>query len=114
MLRKRRVISFCIAAATIAMVAGQETRRDYLVYVGTYTGPKSQGIYALKFHTGKGSVDQLGLAGEVQNPSFLALHPRHKYLYAVSELGNNGKDVASVSSFSIDSATGRLKLLNKV
>jgi 6-phosphogluconolactonase len=29
-------------------------------------------------------------------------------------LGNNGKEVASVSSFSIDSATGKLKLLNKV
>jgi 6-phosphogluconolactonase len=114
MLRKRRVISFCIAAATVALAAGQDTSRDYLVYVGTYTGPKSQGIYALKFHPGTGSVDELGLAGEIQNPSFLALHPNHKYLYAVSELGNSGKDVASVSSFSIDSATGKLKLLNKV
>jgi len=113
MLRKRRVISFCIAAATVALAAGQDTSRDYLVYVGTYTGPKSHGIYALKFHPGKGSVDELGLAGEIQNPSFLALHPNHKYLYAVSELGNNGKDVASVSSFSIDTATGKLKLLNK-
>jgi 6-phosphogluconolactonase len=114
MLRKRRAISFCIAAATVALAAGQDTSRDYLVYVGTYTGPKSQGIYALKFHPGAGSVDELGLAGEIKNPSFLALHPNHKYLYAVSELGNNGKDVASVSSFSIDSATGKLKLLNKV
>src|ERR1700704_2027932 len=113
MLKKRRLISFCIAAATVALAAGQDSSRDYLVYVGTYTGPKSQGIYALKFHPGTGSVDELGLAGEIKNPSFLALHPNHKYLYAVSELGNSGKDVASVSSFFIDPATGKLKLLNK-
>ena len=112
----------CTAAAITAAVvfpmkgkqADSDTGADYLVYVGTYTGPKSQGIYALKFNAGKGSVDTLGLAGEIQNPSFLALHPNHKYLYAISELGNNGKNIASVSAFSIDAATGKLTLLNKV
>src|SRR6476469_8944650 len=122
-MRTRNVISFRIAAAAVALAvvvpmqgpaADQKTSSDYLVYVGTYTGPKSQGIYALRFNSGKGSVNELGLAGEVQNPSFLALHPNHKYLYAVSELGNNGKNTASVSGFSIDAATGKLKLLNKV
>src|SRR5882757_6937432 len=115
----RKMILFRIGVAAIVLAtqvqpANHKTSGDYLVYVGTYTGPKSQGIYALKFHAAKGSVDDLGLAGEIQNPSFLALHPNHKYLYAVSELGNTGKNTASVSGFSIDSATGKLKLLNKV
>ena len=115
----RKMISFRIAAAAIVLAAqvqpaNHKTSGDYLVYVGTYTGPKSQGIYALKFDAVKGSVDELGLAGEIQSPSFLALHPNHKYLYAVSELGNNGKNTASVSGFAIDFATGKLKLLNKV
>jgi 6-phosphogluconolactonase len=121
-MRARRVIPFRIATAVAlsavipmqSRAADKKTSSDYLVYVGTYTGPKSQGIYALKFNSGKGSLDELGLAGEIQNPSFLALHPNQKYLYAVSELGNNGKNTASVSGFSIDAATGKLKLLNKV
>jgi len=109
-----RIAVAAIVLATEMQPANNKTSGDYLVYVGTYTGPKSQGIYALKFHAAKGSVDDLGLAGEIQNPSFLALHPNHKYLYAVSELGNTGKNTAAVSGFSIDSATGKLKLLNKV
>ena len=112
----------CTAAAITAAVvipmkgrqADHKMSDDYLIYAGTYTGPKSQGIYALRFNSGKGTVDTLGLAGEIENPSFLALHPNHKYLYAVSELGNNGKNIASVSAFSIDAATGKLTLLNKV
>jgi 6-phosphogluconolactonase len=111
-------ILFIALLAVVFPMQGQKANRsmkdDYLVYVGTYTGPKSQGIYALRFNSGEGTVDTLGLAGEIQNPSFLALHPNHKYLYAVTELGNNGKNVASVSSFSIDPATGKLTLLNKV
>lgn len=103
-----------VALSTQGQGADRKMSGDYLVYVGTYTGPKSQGIYALKFNTGTGSIDTLGLAGEIQNPSFLALHPNHKYLYAVSELGNKGKNIASVSAFSIDARTGKLTLLNKV
>ena len=40
----------------------------------------------------------------------MTIHPNGRFLYAVSELGNDG----SVSSFAIDASTGDLKFLNKV
>jgi 6-phosphogluconolactonase len=44
----------------------------------------------------------------------LASDPTHRFLYAVSELGNDGRTHGAVSSFAIDPATGALKFLNKV
>jgi 6-phosphogluconolactonase len=46
---------------------------------------------------------------ETSNPSFLAVHPNRRFLYAVNE---NGK--GTVSAFSIDPKTAKLTLLNSV
>lgn len=88
--------------------------KEYLVYAGTYTGPKSQGIYAYRFDTETGKMTPLGLAAETVNPTFLDIHPNHHFLYAINEIGNlNGKKVGGVSAFAIDAATGKLRLLNQ-
>ena len=86
----------------------------YLVYVGTYTGPKSKGIYCYRFDAAAGKLDSIGLAGEMVRPSFLALHPNGRFLYAVSELGNDGKVNGSVTAFAIDHKSGMLTALNTV
>lgn len=79
-----------------------------LVYVGTYTGPKSKGIYVMHMDPKTGDLSAPQLAGEVPSPSFLAIHPTEKYLYAVSEL-----DSGLVSAFSIAKDSGKLTLLNQ-
>ena len=79
----------------------------YYVYAGTYTGHGSRGIYLWQFDPGTGKAEEIGLAGETENPSFLAIHPSGKYVYAVNET-----DKGTVTAFSIDAATGRLKKLN--
>jgi 6-phosphogluconolactonase len=87
----------------------------FFVYVGTYTGPKSKGIYLFSLDTANGIVTPMGLAGETENPSFVALHPGGRLLYAVSEVsGFNGERTGAVDSFSVDPATGKLALLNRV
>src|SRR4051812_44347854 len=60
------------------------------VSVGTYTGPKSKGIYLFHLDHTTGILTPAGVAGEVTNPSFLAIHPTHKFLYAVGEVDNFG------------------------
>jgi len=85
---------------------------QYLMYVGTYTGPESKGIYAYRFDATTGEVTPLGLAGEAKNPSFLAIHPNHKFLYAVGESADGGAWGGSVSAFALDRATGKLTFLN--
>ncbi len=82
------------------------------VYVGTYTGRNSQGIYQFDFDTATGKATQPELAGEAVNPSFLALAPNGKLLYSVSEL-TGGKKEGALNAFAIDPATGKLTLLNQ-
>src|SRR3954452_18153968 len=72
------------------------------VYVGTYTGPKSKGIYMMKFDAGSGKLDAPELAGEATSPSFLTISPNDKYLYAIGEVNQfQGKKGGAVSAFSI-------------
>jgi 6-phosphogluconolactonase len=86
----------------------------FWVFVGTYTQGASKGIYKLEFDASIGKLTPRGLAGEAVNPSFLAIHPSRRYLFAVSEVSTlNGKKTGGVSAFSLDPKTGDLKLLNQ-
>ncbi len=90
---------------------------DYFVYVGTYTNTSalSKGIYAWRFHPADGKLTPAGLVAEITNPSFLAIHPNGRTLYAVSEVEErNGEKAGGVSAFRIDPRYGKLILLNTV
>ena len=85
-----------------------------LVYIGTYTGAKSKGIYRSHLNPATGQLTTPELAAETPSPSFLALHPSRRFLYAVAEMHNpDGKRIGALSAFSIDPATGHLTLLNR-
>jgi 6-phosphogluconolactonase len=85
-----------------------------LLYIGTYTGKKSKGIYSARFDSGTGKLSAPELAAETRNPSFLALHPNGHILYAVGETDDfQGKKTGAVSAFSIDAKAGKLSLLNQ-
>jgi 6-phosphogluconolactonase len=91
----------------------------YLVYVGTYTATGSKGIYNYRFDPNTGKLTPIGVAAQIANPSFLATGPQHRFLYAVTEMGqepgaDSYKKNGSISSFSMDRKTGALTFLNKV
>src|SRR5205823_6310221 len=84
-----------------------------LVYIGTYTGGKSKGIYLFKFNSSSGKMSAPELAIETKNPSFLCLHPNGKYLYSVGEIDSfDGKKSGAVTAYRIDSE-GKLSRLNE-
>ncbi len=86
----------------------------YWVFVGTYTGgtAASKGIYRFDFDAATGKLTNRALAGETKNPSFLAIHPNHRFLFAVTEVESfQGRSSGGISAFAIDSKTGNLKLL---
>jgi len=91
----------------------------FWVYVGTYTGgggkDKSQGIYLMELDLRAGTLSSPRVAAAaVVDPSFLAIHPSRKFLYAVSELSEfRGRRGGGVSAFSIDPASGTLSLLSQ-
>src|ERR1700720_1721388 len=82
---------------------------SYLMYVGTYTGPASKGIYAYRFDAATGQTTPLGLVAETANPSFLAVDPSRRFLYAVNEISDyQGEKSGGVSAFAIDQKSGKL------
>lgn len=87
---------------------------EHFVYLGTYTGAKSKGIYVSRFDSATGKLSEPELAAETQSPSFLAVNPAGKFLYAVGEVNDiQGKRGGAVSAFAIDGKTGKLTALNQ-
>jgi 6-phosphogluconolactonase len=86
-----------------------------LVYFGTYTSnTKSRGIYASSLDMSTGALSAPELVAETPNPSFLAIHPGRRYLYAVNEVNEvNGTKAGGVSAFSRDPRSGALTPLNR-
>jgi 6-phosphogluconolactonase len=89
------------------------TEGNMLVYIGTYTVPKSKGIYVSRLDMEKGTLSPAELAAESPSPSFLAVHPTEKYLYAVNETNTFTDETGGVSAFAIDRATGKLQALGQ-
>ena len=94
--------------------------KPYLMYVGTYTQTTSpaahrdEGIFVFRFDAETGALERLSAAGGILNPSFLALHPTGRYLYAASEiLDYQGKESGAVHAYARDPKTGALTHLNE-
>ncbi len=103
----------CLPVAQPDTARAADAKEAY-VYIGTYTGPKSKGIYLYRMNLASGVLKPVGVAAETISPSFLVLHPNHEYLYAINEVDNfNGAPGGGVSAFSIDAKSGQLKLLNQ-
>lgn len=106
-----------LSVPTHVTIAQDKTpaKHSYLAFVGTYTQKDSKGIYVYRYDTSAGHLSLMGLAAETSNPSFLAIHPNHRFLYAVNEDSNyQGPNSGGVSAFSIDAKTGKLAFLNEV
>src|SRR3954471_5796718 len=100
-----------LAPATVA-----ETPKDgpMWIFVGTYTGKKSQGIYRVEFDPATGKLGTPELAAEVTSPSFLAVGPDRKHLFCVCEIGEfKGKKAGGVAGFALDARSGELKPINQ-
>jgi 6-phosphogluconolactonase len=101
--------------------------RGLTVFFGTYTRgwacpPEakqgepctSKGIYRARFDVRTGELGAPVLAAESDNPSYLAISPNGKFLYAVNEVGDfNGQETGAVSAFAIE-GDGSLRFINKL
>jgi 6-phosphogluconolactonase len=117
--RSASLLLFILLLTVFSASAAPPARSGkYLVYVGTYTkdeGSKSKGIYAYRYDAATAQLTPLGLAAESTNPSFVAVHPNGKFLYAVNELANyKGANSGGVSAFAIDRTTGKLTFLDEL
>ena len=85
-----------------------------LVYIGTYTEGESKGIYLFELDMATGALTPKGTTAVTGSPSFLALAPNHKYLYACNESASfHGTQDGAVSAFAIHK-NGDLTFINQV
>jgi 6-phosphogluconolactonase len=91
-------------------------KEGLIVFIGTYTeheGSQSKGIHMYRMNLSSGELTFQNEAIGILNPSYFAIHPDQKHLYAVNEVQNfAGEDGGGVSAFSIDPTSGELELLN--
>src|ERR1700731_1208494 len=113
----RRLFAFTLLFAPIvfSFAGGSASKpaanRKYLVFVGTYTNKtESKGIYAYDFDADTGKLTPKGVAAETPDPSWVAVHPSGKYLYAANEAGK----ASTVSAFALNVTSGKLTLLNQM
>ena len=109
------LLSFMVGPLAFASDMPLAFASDMTVFFGTYTGGESKGIYKCDFNSATGELSKLEVAAETENPSFLAIHPSGKYLYAVGEIAEfkGQKNSGAISAFSIDPQTHKLTLLNQ-
>ncbi len=89
-------------------------QKEQYLLIGTYTGGKSEGIYVYKFNTSTADNSFVSVA-KSSNPSFLAVSPNQKYVYAVNENADSTRFTVggSISAFSFNKSTGILTEINK-
>ncbi len=102
-----KTVLYAVMAAFL-MIGPSMAADEVELFIGTYTSPTSgsKGIYRATLNTKTGELSTPTLAAEAKSPSFLAVHPTGKYVYAVLEEGG-GK----CSSYAVEK-DGKLKHLN--
>lgn len=108
------VLGLLVVTAVFAAEKRAPAPTEFFVYFGTYTGPKSKGIYHSRLDVATGRLSPAEVAAECDSPSFLAVHPNGKFLYAIDETSNPAtKPGRGVSAFALEPAGGGLTLLNQ-
>jgi 6-phosphogluconolactonase len=114
------------ASVTLAVAIGGQhpvaaQTADY-AYIGTYTRDapggdsgkaQSEGIYVAAVDQETGALEHLQTVAS-DNPSFLALSPDQRFLFAINEIKDfEGEEVGSVEAYAIDEASGEISLINR-
>ena len=114
-------ILFTLALSTLTAAGpqappatGGAAGKGLLVFIGTYSSPASQGIYAARLDPATGALSTPVLAAAARNASFVAASADGRFLYSVNELDTvDGKTGGGVSAYAIDRAAGTLRFLNQ-
>ena len=89
-----------------------KAQQQHYLITGTYTTGKSEGIYVYQFNSNDGTVKAVSSI-KISNPSFLAVSPNEKFIYAVEENAADKGKQGEISAFSFDKLSGKLTYINK-
>src|SRR5205823_3210096 len=95
-------LCFCMLTANLGSRAADE---NPFVFIAGYDNT----VYCFEFNSATGEMKELSRSDCGKNPTYMAIHPSRKYMYAANE---NKEGMAS--SYSIDPKDGKLTKLNEV
>lgn len=91
-----------------------DQRSKEFIYVGTFQGEDSEGLYVFNFDRLTGQLTHIQTVTDRLGPNFQALHPNEKFLYSVSDdQFAEDQPYGTLSAYKIDHETGKLELLNE-
>ena len=92
-------------------IAVCSSAQKFYLFIGTYTAKDSKGIYVYLFDASTGTIKWISNTDSAANPSYLAIAPNQKYVYAVNE--THGENGGTVSAYSFDRTRGKLNFINR-
>lgn len=114
-----KIIHVCTGILFVILSGGifgctEETETLEIIYVGTFSGEGSEGLYAYGFDRETAELSHLQTVTDRESPNFQYIHPEGEYLYSVSrEDFSDESPTHTVSAYQIDPQTGRLTLINE-
>ena len=108
----KSILIFFFVSLSLSLCS-QKLSEQFLV-IGSYTSDTSDGIYVYKFNTETGENGFISSI-KTSNPSFLAVSPNQKYVYAVNENADSTRFTVTghVAAYLFDKASGNLSFINK-
>ncbi len=97
---------------TVLLFSAFASAQKAKLIIGTYTSGQSEGIYIYNFDSKTGDSDSVS-AFKSSNPSFLAVSPDKKYLYAVNEDADSLNNGGMVSAYKFVKKKKRLQFINQ-
>ncbi|MBN1558111.1 MAG: lactonase family protein [Lentisphaerae bacterium] len=94
------------------MAAAQAKRT---IFIGTLTAGGSEGIYRCTADAESGTLSPPVLCAALENPAFLALDSRRRYLFSVREIRkpDGGREGGAIAAFRVRLPEGALETLNR-
>ena len=85
----------------------------YRLYIGTYTGTGSTGIYSADYNIGT-KIYSLQDSIASSNPSYITISKNGKFLYGVNENNLSSGKGGALSAYKLNDKTGKMTFINKV
>jgi len=97
-----------LCGVMLSPVNGEEP----LLFVTSFAGGEDGAIHAFRLQE-NGSLKPASTTTEIDNPFFLALSPKGRFLYSIHAKAFGGKEFEEVAAFTVDAASGKLTALNR-
>lgn len=92
----------------------KEQQYKEILYIGTFDGRDSKGIYVFEFDRSTGVINEIQTVSDRSGPNFQAIHPDGHTLYSISgDAYSEESRHGTVSAYRIDPETGMLTLINE-